>query len=715
VSLLLALEAQRLGGGAEASSALFSTLESAPGFLGNIGADQRAPAFTTVAVTADNHLVVGDAAGRLVQFDMATHRRLGHPVQVGDRGELITLLATDPAGRHLVVGLDASRAIYLFDAGALSALRPEGGGSGLAVELADVPSTIAVSADGAVAVSGRDTGTVTVLDVGTGAIRATIPAAGGPTSVAIAPDGTLAIGSSEGITLLERDTYTPLASFSGDGIAADGSLQFSADGARLLSGEHTTGGAARYDILNNLAVWDIGQHRELWRSSPDARCFDTAIVASNVLCSGRSPALAFELETGRPSPSVLSAHPGFTQDLAIAPDHTTLVVGGRNLPVAYEFSLDGRSTVGQLVGRPGTYPVNYRPDGKTIMTESGTTSVGNSPALGPRQIWDTATADLIDTVNVLAGVYAPDGRIAALLDDLTFALIDPDTGKRTPITPGPSIEITYVAFDASQSRVAIGLADGSVHQRDLRTGEPTGAVIGTADVGVSSVAYVRAGAVIAVARADQIEFFDPDTGRSVLEPLPGRSVTASADGSILVTVDPNGNIAVRDPTTGRRDGTSMVAAADAPNHFLSLSDDNERLLVTSGDGTVRLFDLTTHEQIGDVIPLSIVASNVGHIGGVIRPDGRQMALATENGVQLWDLDPSEWRKAACQLAGRNLTQAEWDRYLPSTEPYHETCPEWRRPTGAEDFESERPSSARATRWEPARARHLPTVASSIAV
>src|SRR5262245_31483163 len=199
-----------------------------------------------------------------------------------------------------------------------------------------------------------------------------------------------------------------------------------------------------------------------------------------------------------------------------SPDQTTLVVGGRNLPVAYEFSLNGRSTVGQLVGRPGTYPVNYSPDGKSIMTESGTTSVGNSPALGPRQLWNTATGDFVENVNVLASANAPDGRIAAILDDLTFAIIDPDSGERTPLTPPPSLEINSVAFEASRSRVAVGLADGSVHQRDLHTGEPTGAVIGTADVGVSSVAYVRAGTVIAVARADQLELFDADTRRSIL-------------------------------------------------------------------------------------------------------------------------------------------------------------------------------------------------------
>jgi hypothetical protein len=34
---------------------------------------------------------------------------------------------------------------------------------------------------------------------------------------------------------------------------------------------------------------------------------------------------------------------------------------------------------------------------------------------------------------------------------------------------------------------------------------------------------------------------------------------------------------------------------------------------------------------------------------------------------------------ACHLAGRNLTRAEWNQYLPG-QPYQTTCPQW--PAGA---------------------------------
>jgi hypothetical protein len=63
---------------------------------------------------------------------------------------------------------------------------------------------------------------------------------------------------------------------------------------------------------------------------------------------------------------------------------------------------------------------------------------------------------------------------------------------------------------------------------------------------------------------------------------------------------------------------------------------------------------------------------------VLRPDGRELATPTAQGTLLWDLNPAHWQAIACRLAGRNLTTAEWSRYLPSGEPYRATCPQWPR-------------------------------------
>jgi hypothetical protein len=41
---------------------------------------------------------------------------------------------------------------------------------------------------------------------------------------------------------------------------------------------------------------------------------------------------------------------------------------------------------------------------------------------------------------------------------------------------------------------------------------------------------------------------------------------------------------------------------------------------------------------------------------------------------VWDIRPAVWSERACGLAGRNLTEAEWQRYMPGLD-YHRTCPD----------------------------------------
>jgi hypothetical protein len=42
---------------------------------------------------------------------------------------------------------------------------------------------------------------------------------------------------------------------------------------------------------------------------------------------------------------------------------------------------------------------------------------------------------------------------------------------------------------------------------------------------------------------------------------------------------------------------------------------------------------------------------------------------------IWNLDPSHWAEAACDLAGRNLTEDEWQTYIGDLAEYNNTCPD----------------------------------------
>jgi WD40 repeat protein len=93
--------------------------------------------------------------------------------------------------------------------------------------------------------------------------------------------------------------------------------------------------------------------------------------------------------------------------------------------------------------------------------------------------------------------------------------------------------------------------------------------------------------------------------------------------------------------------------------------------------------LAAGNNVGEIILLDVdTLSRFGHafIGGVVAvtslafsPDSLSLASGSQAGtVTLWDLNVAQWAARACELAGRNLSQSEWDKYFPGQD-YHKTC------------------------------------------
>jgi hypothetical protein len=102
---------------------------------------------------------------------------------------------------------------------------------------------------------------------------------------------------------------------------------------------------------------------------------------------------------------------------------------------------------------------------------------------------------------------------------------------------------------------------------------------------------------------------------------------------------------------------------------LTFSSDDKVLVASGDEGTVQIYDTAGWTRLAE-IPSS-APQDVTE--GWLRPDGKAVAVNTEQGVTEWTLEPERLAAAACGVAGRNLTRAEWATYLPD-EPYRRSCP-----------------------------------------
>lgn len=145
---------------------------------------------------------------------------------------------------------------------------------------------------------------------------------------------------------------------------------------------------------------------------------------------------------------------------------------------------------------------------------------------------------------------------------------------------------------------------------------------------------------------------------------------ASPDGSTVALAGNTGEIVTIDTSIEHEPrGSSSV---DAPMYWLDYSTDGELLVSGAEDGSVSLWDASTLDLLGTVhTPASgsPLPASAGFIG-----DSHDVAIASfDGGVYRWETDLDRALDFACQMAGRDLTEQEWEQVLPA-HPYQSVCP-----------------------------------------
>jgi hypothetical protein len=125
----------------------------------------------------------------------------------------------------------------------------------------------------------------------------------------------------------------------------------------------------------------------------------------------------------------------------------------------------------------------------------------------------------------------------------------------------------------------------------------------------------------------------------------------------------------RHPSAGRRaarlrhrpgPGTRLQPRRGYPGHRRS-----------GQDGIIRLWDVTSREQIG----VALAAAGHSTVAGIaFNPDGSLLASAASSGIQIWGLAlEKNTLNRVCAIAGGPMTRQDWDFYVRS-EPYRQVCP-----------------------------------------
>ncbi len=407
--------------------------------------------------------------------------------------------------------------------------------------------------------------------------------------------------------------------------------------------------------------------------SPDGRRMATLSYDRTVIVWDVSSGVALEhLDLSEPATAV-----------AFAPDGLTLYTAGPDRAIR-AWDLEGSRRYVSRLRSPTTFSYGLMlpaPGGDFIAIDSGDGLTIRNVAAGTV----TDSRNLGSGFRWNGGAWSPDARRFATVSGGVVKVWDPLTGAmlRSGNPSGVGKRVSSLGYTPDGSRLVLGEQSGRrVTMLDadnltaigrpvvleapvcgLATASGTTAVVLTGGPSSSDRLYRRSGGWALV---------DLSAGRVVrsgsLGIPDGVWVAASPRGRYAAVVGARGEVVLIDTTTGALVRPPVVAHDDIGN-TIAYSADGTRVVSAGFDGSISLVDGRTGDLLGTVVlPERTLAS-----ASFMHDDKTVLVASYAQSIYRWDTRPDRARDFACEIAGRNLTHAEWrDNF--TTRPYETTCP-----------------------------------------
>jgi WD40 repeat protein len=282
--------------------------------------------------------------------------------------------------------------------------------------------------------------------------------------------------------------------------------------------------------------------------------------------------------------------------------------------------------------------VAYSPDGKVL-------AAGGSHVDKKRDfevhLWDTATNKQLNVLTMDVGPihelrFSPNGKVLAIAASFEALLWDVAAGKELCRLEGHGNVIDSISFNPDGKTVATGACDGSVRIWDLKTGKEL-TRIGNGSPGISYTADGKT--LVYGTHPSVIKLWDVATGkeRAVLKTDLQQFVglATSPDNKLVAFYGPcqlpgrewDETIRLWDMT-----GEELQRLHGHVGYirYAAFSPNGKILASSSGDKTVRLWDVETGKQ------LALIAADTRSVA--FSPDGKTLAVGSrEKAVKLWDI------------------------------------------------------------------------------